>query len=98
MTKEKIKIDGGAIAPSLNDFQKKLEKFETELIGLAKAMVTVKSDLSGKTYTKLNVTVNKLIEQQTELLAHEQLIKEEIESYLQEMHSKEKESKNNFNL
>ncbi|API93671.1 MULTISPECIES: hypothetical protein [Virgibacillus] len=96
--KGEIKIDGGAITPSLSDLKKNLEKFETELIDLAKTMVTIKSELSGKTYTKLNVTVNSLIDQQTGLLAHEQLIKEEIESYLQDMHSKEKESKSNFNV
>lgn len=98
MSREKIKIDGAAIAPSLSDLKTNLDDFEKELIDLSKTMVFVKSELTGKAYAKLNATVNNLINQQSALLAYEQAIKEEIEAYLEEMGSKERESKDKFNV
>ena len=98
MSTNKIQINGDALSTVLDTLKSNLKDFENELISLSAVADIGSIKLTGEAYTKFFETVNKLVQQQKDILITEQLIQEKIVSFVSDMQDEEKRAKRKFKV
>lgn len=93
-----IKIDGGEVSSELQSFATDIQEFEQALLDLRTMMLHSADELKGETYNKLFQSIQELLEQQKQILFFEQIVHDEVQSFIEEIGSEEQSAVGNFNV